>query len=52
MTWFGGSYDGESLDTGGACRQGKIICDLWFSTSKECKDFGRKEVTVTWEESI
>ena len=50
MSWDGGSYDGESLDTGGACRQGKIICDLWFSTKKECDDFGKRDVTVTWDD--
>ncbi len=50
VSWDGGSYDGESLDTGGACRQGKIICDLWFSTKKECDDFGRRDVTVTWDD--
>ena len=50
VTWNGGSYDGVSLDTGGACRQGKIVCDLWFSTKKECDDFGRRDVTVTWND--
>ena len=50
VEWDGGSYDGESLDTGGACRQGKIICDLWFSTAQECKNFGRRDVTVTWQD--
>ena len=50
VTWNGGSYDGVSLDTGGACRQGKIVCDLWFSTKKECDDFGRRDVTVTWDD--
>ena len=50
VTWNGGSYDGVSLDTGGACRQGKIVCDLWFSTKKECDDFGKRDVTVTWDD--
>ena len=50
VTWNGGSYDGVSLDTGGACKKGEIICDLWFSTKQECKDFGRRQVTVTWND--
>ena len=52
VAWEGGSYDGESLDTGKACKDGKIVCDLWFSTSQACKNFGRKQVTVTWEEKV
>ena len=47
VSWDGGSYDGESLDTGGDCRKGKIICDLWLSTDEECRQFGRRQVTVT-----
>ena len=50
VTWNGGSYDGVSLDTGGACRHGKIVCDLWFSTKKECDDFGKRDVIVTWND--
>ena len=50
VTWNGGSYDGVSLDTGGACRKGTIICDLWFPTKEECNKFGRKQVTVTWND--
>ena len=50
VSWDGGSYDGESLDTGGDLRKGKIICDLWFSTDEECRQFGRRQVTVTWDD--
>ena len=50
VTWNGGSYDGVSLDTGGDCRAGKIICDLWFPTKAECDNFGRRQVTVTWND--
>ena len=48
VTWNGGSYDGESLDTGGAAQKNQIIVDLWFSTRQECINFGRRQVTVTW----
>lgn len=50
VTWNGGSYDGVSLDSGKDCLQGKIICDLWFPTVQECNNFGRRQVTVTWND--
>ena len=50
VTWDGGSYDGVSLDTGGDLRKGKIIVDLWFPTKQDCKNFGRRAVTVTWDD--
>ena len=48
VTWNGGSYDGESLDTGGDLSKNKILVDLWFPDRQQCIDFGRKQVTVTW----
>lgn len=50
VTWDGGFYDGISLDTGGAARKGQIIVDLWFDSEDKCKKFGRRQVTVTWND--
>ena len=50
VSWNGGSYDGESLDTGGDLRKNLIIVDLWFPTKDECDNFGTKQVTVTWND--
>ena len=48
VSWNGGSYDGVSRDTGGALRQNKILVDLWFPDRQQCRNFGRRQVTVTW----
>lgn len=33
-------------DTGGACREGRIVCDLFMDTYEECILFGRREMNV------
>ena len=33
-------------DTGGACRAGRIVCDLYMDTYEECVIFGRRPMNV------
>ncbi|MBO5797226.1 MAG: G5 domain-containing protein [Clostridia bacterium] len=33
-------------DTGGACRAGRIVCDLFMDTYEECILFGRRDMNV------
>ena len=48
VSWNGGSYDGVSRDTGGDLMKNKILVDLWFPDRQQCRNFGRRQVTVTW----
>ncbi len=35
-----------AADTGGACRQGRILVDLFFPSASQCRQFGRRGVKI------